>query len=174
MVGIPGTVGGALHGNSGGRATDVGDWTHSVTVLTRSGELRTLAKNEMTFSYRSSSVDELAIVNATFQLETESREELVRRMQKLWIVKRSRQPSGDQSTGCLFKDPLGVSASEIIEQADLKSASVGGARLFERDPNFVTLSDDASTADVVALIDQIREKISQQLGVELESSLQIW
>ena len=84
-----------------------------------------------------------AILRAKFQLERESRQELTRRMQQLWIVKRSQQPLGDQSTGCLFKDPLGTTASELIEQSGLKGTSVGGAALFDRDLNFVSLSPDA-------------------------------
>ncbi len=104
LVGIPGTVGGALHGNAGDRATDVGSWVSSVTVLTRNGEVVTRDRAEMTFSYRRSSLNELAILAATFRLEPDDRDQLTRRMQKLWIMKRSRQPSSEHRTGCLFKE----------------------------------------------------------------------
>ncbi len=174
LIGIPGTVGGALHGNSGDRTTDVGDWVSQVTVLDRAGEVRTLSKEQMTFSYRSSSVDELAILDATFQLEPESNDELTRRMQKLWIVKRAKQPTGEKATACLFKDPIGMTAGETIEQAGLKTARSGGASLLDRDPNFVLLSQDASSDDVVKLLDDVREQVSQKLGVELETAIQIW
>ena len=174
LIGIPGTVGGALHGNSGDRTTDVGDWVSQVTVLDRVGEVRTLSKEQMTFSYRSSSVDELAIIDATFQLEPESSEELTRRMQKRWIVKRASQPSSEKATACLFKDPIGMTAGETIEQAGLKNARSGGASLLDRDANFVQLAQDASSDDVVKLMEEVREKVSQQLGVELETSINIW
>ncbi len=174
LVGIPGTVGGALHGNAGDRATDVGSWVDRVTVLTRNGEVLTRGAADMTFSYRRSSLNELAILSATFKLEPDDRDQLTRRLQKLWIMKRSRQPSSEHRTGCLFKDPIGMTAAELIEQAGLKAASSGGASLYDRDPNFVMLQDPASSQDVLRLIDEVRQGVAQQMGVDLETAIQIW
>lgn len=174
LTAIPGTVGGALHGNSGDEATDVGRYAQSATVLTRGGEQLTRGRDDMTFGYRESSLNELAILEVEFELESEDREELTRRMQKKWIVKRAGYPMGGQAAGYLFKDPLGMTAAELIEQAGMKTASVGGASLFERDANFVTVTSDASTSDVVQLIDDVRNKVSQQVGVDLEQNIQIW
>ncbi len=174
LVGIPGTIGGALHGNSGDRVTDVGNWVSSVTVLTRTGEMKTHQRNDMNFSYRSSSVDELAILSATFQLEPDNESDLTRRLQKNWIVKRAQQPQIESQTCQLFKDPLGMTASELIHQAGMRSQTHGGAALFERDANFVVLTGNASSADVLGLIDTIRENVSSSLNVDLEPALQIW
>ena len=174
LTSIPGTVGGALHGNSGDRATDIGRFTQSATVLTRSGDVIKRGRDDMTFAYREGSLDELAMVEAEFALESEDREELTRRMQKIWIVKRAGYPMGGQPTGYLFKDPLGMTAAELIEQAGMKGAEVGGASLFERDPNFVVLQGDASTSHVIQLMDQVREQVTQQVGVDLETNIQIW
>jgi len=174
LTAIPGTVGGALHGNAGDRSNDVGRFAHSATVLTRTGDLITRARGDMTFAYRESSLDELAILEAEFQFTSEDRDELTRRMQKTWIVKRAGYPMGGLPAAYLFKDPLGMTAAQLIEQAGMKGASVGAASLFERDPNFVTLAGDASTDDVLKLLDQVREGVSQQVGVDLETNIQIW
>jgi UDP-N-acetylmuramate dehydrogenase len=174
LVGIPGTVGGALHGNSGDRTSEVGSSTQSVTVLTRNGELLTRHRDEMNFSYRKSSLDEFAIVEAHFQLEHEDREELIRRIQKTWIVRRADQPSRERRTICLFKDPMGATANEIIDQAGLKGVTENGLVLFDRDANFVIAGNSATSDDVRRLIDTIQKQVHEKLGVELETSIQIW
>lgn len=174
LTAIPGTIGGALHGNAGDHNTAVGRFVQSATVLTRSGEAATRKKTDMTFAYRESSLDELAILDAEFVLESEDREELTRRLQKTWIVKRAGHPMGGQAAAYLFKDPLGMTAAELIEEAGVKGASIGGASLFDRDANFVVASPDASTADVLKLMDQVREQVAQQVGVDLETNIQIW
>jgi len=120
LVGIPGTVGGALHGNAGSRGGDLGQWTCQATVMTRAGEILERTREELVFAYRESSLDELVILSAQFQLEQDNPEELTKRMQKQWIVKKASQPLGHQSAGCIFKNPRGMSAGMLIEQAGLK------------------------------------------------------
>lgn len=174
LVGIPGAVGGALHGNAGSRGGDVGQWTESATVLTRSGEVIKRTRDELVFAYRQSSLDELVILDVTFALEKEDAEQLTKRMQKQWIVKKAGQPMAHQRTACLFKNPRGMSASMLVEQAGLAGASEGGAQLSSRHSNFVVIEDQASSTDVLKLIDQIRSRVAERLGVELETQLEIW
>ena len=83
VVGIPGTIGGALHGNAGSHGGDIGQYTFAATVMTRSGEIISRGQDDLHFAHRRSSLDELAILDATFQLEPEDPEEITRRMQKL-------------------------------------------------------------------------------------------
>lgn len=175
LVSVPGTIGGALHGNAGDKITSVGSCFHEATVMAHDGELLTRSKDDVAFAYRQSGLDELAIVRATFQLEPDNKDELVRRMQKQWIVTRSEQPTREKRTACLFEDPMGQSAGDVIENAGLKSHTVGSAGLFERDPNYVVISaEDGSSEDVRRLVDSIREEVSLKMGVELEPSLQMW
>ncbi len=174
LVGIPGTVGAALHGNAGNRTSHVGNSTDSVTVMTRSGEIATRTRDELNFSYRESSLDELVIVEATFQLEADNREELIRRIQKTWIVKRADQPTRERRTACLFKDPMGAQAKELIEQAGLAGERVHGISLFPRDYNFVLAGEAATSQDVKSLMEIIQRKVHEKLGVELEPAIQVW
>src|SRR3990172_5699384 len=83
LVGIPGTIGGALHGNAGTQAGDIGQWTSRATVMTRGGELIVRERNDLVFAYRHSSRDELVSGDAQFELEEENPDEITKRMQKL-------------------------------------------------------------------------------------------
>jgi len=174
LVGIPGTVGGALHGNAGSRGGDIGQWTDKATVLTRSGEIHERKRGDLVFGYRESSLDELAILDAEIELETEDPVELTKRMQQQWIVKKANQPLAHQSAGCIFKNPRGMSAGMLIEQAGLKGTRVGGAEVSERHANFIIADEGASAQDVLKLIDQVRSRVAERLGVELESEIDIW
>lgn len=174
LVGIPGTVGGALHGNAGTRSGDVGQWTSHATVMTRAGEILERSRQEMVFSYRQSSLDELAILAARFQLETDNPEELTKRMQKQWIVKKASQPLGHQSAGCIFKNPRGMSAGMLIDQAGLKGTRVGGAEVSDRHANFIVADQGATSRDVLELVELVRRQVDERLGIELETEIEIW
>ncbi len=174
LVGIPGTVGGALRGNAGGRGGDVGQWTCSATVMTRTGDIMRRERHDMVFAYRTSSLDELVILEAQFQLEQDDPSELVKRMQKLWILKKASQPLSHQSAGCIFKNPRGMSAGMLIDQAGLKGARIGGAEVSDRHANFIVAHPGAKSSEVLKLIEMIQQKISDRLGVDLETEIEIW
>ncbi len=105
LVGIPGTIGGALHGNAGTHGGDIGQWACRATVMTRSGEILQREHNDLVFAYRQSSLDELVILNAEFELEEEDPTEVTKRMQKQWIVKKANLPMAHENTGCIFQEP---------------------------------------------------------------------
>ncbi len=174
LVGIPGTVGGALHGNSGGRHADVGSVCDSVEALTRSGDLFTRTRDELSFGYRRSSLDELCLLRATFRLKPADADALADRARKTWILKKSSQPLSHQSAGCVFKNPRGHSAGDLIERAGLKGTRVGDAEVSDRHGNFIVTGENARSADVLRLIDLCRDTVRQRTGVELETELQIW
>jgi UDP-N-acetylmuramate dehydrogenase len=174
LVAIPGTIGGALHGNSGTRGGDIGQWTRQATVMTRAGEIITRRREELVFAYRESSLDELVILGAEFELEEEDPEELTKRMQKQWIVRKAAQPLAHQSAGCIFKNPRGMSAGMLIEQAGLENFRIGGAEVSERHANFIVAHPGATSQDVLKLIDHVRETVMERLGIELETEIEIW
>ena len=174
LVGIPGTIGGALHGNAGSRGGDIGQWTCQATVLTRSGELIERTRTELVFAFRQSSLDELAIVQARFELEPDNPDELTKRMQKQWIVKKAGQPLGHQHTGCIFKNPRGMSAGMLIEQSGLKGTRFGGAEVSDRHANFIVAEPGTTSGDVLALMETVRDRVAQRLGIELETEIEIW
>ncbi len=174
LVGIPGTIGGALHTNAAGHAGDIGQWTSRAVVMTRSGEIIERDRADLDFSYRESSLDELVILEANFELEQADAESLTKRMQQQWIVKQASQPPAHQATGCVFKNVQGTSAAVLIEQAGMKNAAVGGASTSERDANFIVVRQDGTAEDVVQLVEKIRNGVRDRLGVELDLQIEIW
>jgi UDP-N-acetylmuramate dehydrogenase len=174
LVGIPGSVGGALHGNAGAHGGEVGQWTARATVVTDTGEVCQRHREDLVFAYRQSSLDELVILEATFELEEEDPRELSKRLQKLWIVKKAHQPMGHQSAGCVFKNPRGMSAGELIEDAGLKGTRIGGAVVSDRHANFVIAEHDCTSQDVLRLIDVVRDQVRDRFAVDLELELEIW
>jgi UDP-N-acetylmuramate dehydrogenase len=174
MVGVPGTVGGALRGNTGSHGTDIGQWTCRATVMTRTGEIVVRQQDDLVFAYRQSNLDELAIIEAQFALDEDDPEQLTKRLQKQWIIKKSSQPMADLAAGCIFRDLRGMSAASLIEQAGLKGAKMGAAEVSQQHANFIIAHEGATSRDVVALIDLVRDEVTRRLGVELELQIEIW
>lgn len=174
LTGIPGTVGGAMHGNAGGRGGDIGQFVKSATVLTAKGEIFVRKEDELSFAYRKSSIDELVILEAEFQLREGDEADITQRMRKIWIMKRSTQPLSFQSAGCIFKNPRGLSAGALIEQSGMKGTRVGGAEISDRHANFIVTDDKGTANDVLRLIDLIKARVADQFGVDLELEINIW
>ncbi len=174
LVGIPGTIAGAVVGNSGGRAGDIGQLITSVRVLTQENEIAVRRGDELSFSYRRSSIQDLLILSATLELIHDDSEELMRRMRKNWIMKRSTQPLADQSAGCIFRNPRGLSAGSLIEQCGLKNLSVGKARISERHANFIVTESGATSKDVEQLISRIQKAVAEKFAVNLELEIKVW
>ena len=174
LVGIPGTVGGALHGNAGTAGGDIGRRTIEAQVLTRTGEIHTRTKADLRFAYRQSSLDELAILTATFSLEMEDPAELTKRMETLWIVKKANLPRGGFNTGCVFRNPPGANATALLEQAGLKGTIVGDAQVSDENANYIVSSAASSSSDLLRLIEHMQKQTLDRLGVELEVELEIW
>ena len=174
LVAIPGTLGGALHGNAGTHGGDIGQWTTRVTVVTPAGEILQKPREDLEFAYRESSLDEPVILSAQLDLERDDPRELARRLQKQWIVRKASQPMGHQCAGCVFKNPRGASAGDLIERAGLKGTRIGGAVVSDRHANFIVAEPEVSSQDVLRLIDLVRSQVHERLGIELELELEIW
>lgn len=176
LVAIPGTLGGALHGNAGTHGGDIGQWAASATVVTHAGEIVEREQEDMVFGYRKSSLDELVIVSAKLELEEEDPLELAKRLQKHWIIRKASQPMGHQCSGCIFKNPVGVGAGagELIDDAGLKGTRVGGAVVSDRHANFIVADQDCTSQDIITLIEQIQAQVAERMEVELEPEIEIW
>lgn len=174
LVGIPGTVGGAVVGNAGGRHGDIGEFVESVEVLTHSGEIARRSGDELAFAYRSSGITDLVVLSVTMLLRKDDTDDLTSRMKKIWIMKRATQPLADQSAGCIFRNPRGLSAGALIEQCGLKDLAVGKARISDRHANFVITEEGACSSEVESLIEKVQSAVNEKFGVELELEISQW
>ena len=174
LIGIPGTIGGALVANTGTNNDDIGQAIKSVNIITDTGEIRELSRNEILFEYRHSSLEETIILSATLQLQEEDSFELSRRLQKLWIFRKTSQPMGHQCTGLVFKNPRGMIAGELIEKAGLKGTRIGGAVISERNANFIVVEAECTSNDVLRLIELVQTQVYKRLDVDLEVGIELW
>ncbi len=174
LVGIPGTVVGALRCNAGDRTGDIGQFVRLVEVLDSQGAVQVRERDELRFAYHWSNLDDPVLLTAEFELETDHTDAIVKRLIKAWIQRKATQPLSFQAAGRLFKNPRGLNAAGLIVQAGLAKTRVGGAELSERDANFVVAHPGATARDVLRLIDLVRSRVQERFGVELELEIAVW
>jgi UDP-N-acetylmuramate dehydrogenase len=167
-------VGGALRHNAGDRAGDIGQYVRRVEVVDGTGAAHTRERDDLRFAYRSSNLDDPVIVAAEFELDQDAPDGIVKRMRKAWIQRKGAQPFSFQAAARIFRDPRGLSADGLIEQADLAKTRVGGAEVSERHANFIVAHSGATARDVLRLIDLIRSRVQERFGVELELEISVW
>jgi UDP-N-acetylmuramate dehydrogenase len=174
LIGIPGTVGGALRCNAGDRSGDIGQFVRRVQVLDGRGDVQVRERDELRFGERCSNLDDPVILTAEFELETDDPDAIVKRMRRAWIQRKASQPLSFQSAGRIFKNPRGLSAAGLIVQTGLAKTRVGGAEVSERDANYVVIHPGASARDVLALINLIKSRVQERFNVELELEMAVW
>ena len=175
LAGIPGSVGGMVRMNAGGRSGDIGSVTRAVRVLRRSGEIVTLAPAEVGFAYRHTNLAGDIVLGATFSLRADDADEVRRRTLEFWTTKHASQPAmSKRSSGCVFKNPPGLFAGKLLDEAGLKGTRVGGAEISAKHANFIVAGADAHAQDVLDLIELARRRVREKAGVELELEVEIW
>jgi UDP-N-acetylmuramate dehydrogenase len=175
LVGIPGTVGGALRTNAGDRSGDIGQFVKLVEVLDSHGEVQVRERDELQFGERASNLDDPVLLTVEFHhLLPDSPDAIAKRMRKAWIIRKASQPLSFQSAGRIFKNPRGLSAAALIEQAGLARMRVGGAEVSDRDANFFIVHPGASSRDVLRLLDLVRSRVQERFNVELEPEITVW
>jgi UDP-N-acetylmuramate dehydrogenase len=171
-AGVPGTLGGALAGNSGTPAGDACSAAEQVEILGEDGAPAFLERGQFTFGYRRCSLAGQVILGATLRLAPDAAEAIGARIEA-GLAKRRAQPLGQRSSGCIFKNPPGDSAGRLIDAAGLKGLSVGGARIAAEHANFIVCDGSATAADVVALAAETRRRVRDRWGVKLELEVRL-
>jgi len=174
LLGIPGTVGGALVSNAGAGGRDIGSVTERIEILGRDGVIKEIGAEAAQFSHRRSGLGGDVILGATFRLERSDLESLTKRMQKLWIVRNSLNLPGLNRIAMPFVDPDGATAQRLIADIGLAGLREGGAALSVEQPNLLVASENATSNDCLRLIERVREQVLLQTGIDLQSNLQIW
>ncbi|MEO6435583.1 MAG: UDP-N-acetylmuramate dehydrogenase [Tepidisphaeraceae bacterium] len=174
LAGIPGTVGGGVRMNAGGKFGDIGALITRVQVMDVTGLLFERTKDDLVFDYRSTNISARFILSATLELEEEEPDRIMKKTKEIWMYKRNTQPLNTKNCGCIFKNPRGLSAGALIDQAGLKGFKVGGAEVSEKHANFIIAHPGCRADDVMKLVKLIREKVFEKNEIHLESEVQIW
>ena len=176
LIGVPGTVGGALRMNAGAYGIQIGSYVREVKVY-RAAErkIEILHGKQISFEYRHTSFapDDMMLA-VKLELPSKPYPEILQGIRICNEKRRSSQPLGQKSAGCIFKNPPGGSAGRMIDELGLKGFSRGDARVSDRHANFFVNAGQASAADMLALIADVRERVQQAYGVTLENEVVVW
>ncbi|PKM92954.1 MAG: UDP-N-acetylenolpyruvoylglucosamine reductase [Elusimicrobia bacterium HGW-Elusimicrobia-4] len=174
LVGIPGTVGGAVIMNAGTKEGYIGSLIKSVTVMNEKGEMKKIGKKSLKFSYRSSNIPpKNIIISAEFLLKKKSKNDIIKNLNNLMHHRVKTQPLGFYNAGCIFKNPAGDYAARFIDEAGLKGASVGGAVVSKLHANFINNTGTATAEDVLKLIKKIQKKVKEKFNKNLELEIKV-
>ncbi len=174
LAGIPGSVGGAAFMNAGANGTDISSIVDAV-LFTFPGESYWYLRDALQFKYRRLVLPNDAIVSAVrFLLMPCPVLDLMRNVKMIMGRRRSTQPIGSKSAGCVFKNPEGDSAGRLLEMCGLKGRRVGDARISLKHANFIVNLGQAGFDDVVELMTLAKEAVFAHTGIVLESEVAVW
>lgn len=173
--GIPGTVGGGVFMNAGAYGGEIKDCLTTVKVLDLNGEISVLPADSLELGYRTSIFKNknMFVLEATFDLARGDKDEIKRITEENMQKRADKQPLDKPSCGSAFKRPEGHFAGALIEQCGLKGFSIGGAQVSEKHAGFIINTGDATSADIVALIEHVQNTVLEKTGVSLEPEIRI-
>ncbi len=176
LIGVPGSVGGALRMNAGAYGIEISQFIRSVQLYrAASGTIETVPPETLGFRYRQSSVAPGDILIGTeLELEEKPYEEIRQTIRMCNEKRRASQPINEKSAGCIFKNPPGASAGKMIDELGLKGHRVGGAVVSERHANFFVNRFQATAEDLFRLVELIRRRVREAFGYDLEEEVIVW
>ncbi len=173
--GIPGSVGGAVYMNAGAHGSDMSRILKKARILLPDGTLKWFSNEEMAFSYRTSVLQKQPgiCVEAVFELEEGDKDSITAEMKKHKDYRRETQPWDHPCAGSIFRNPLPEHAGHLIEKAGLKGYKIGGAQISAKHGNFIVNAGGAKASDVLALIEHVKQTISEMYGINMETEVEI-
>jgi UDP-N-acetylmuramate dehydrogenase len=174
VVGIPGSIGGAIVMNAGCWGREIGDVLYSVTMLNPAGKLVSEPREKLKLSYRQwGGGKEAVIVAAVFALIQGDKQKIKATCREYLQQRKEKQPQHMASAGSFFKNPPGQAAGRLIEEAGLKGCRVGGAMVSPRHANFIVNTGTATAGDILALMRVVQSTVFDRSGITLEPEVQI-
>ncbi|MGH9704277.1 MAG: UDP-N-acetylmuramate dehydrogenase [Candidatus Acidiferrales bacterium] len=176
LIGVPGSVGGALRMNAGAYGMQIGSYVREVELYrAASGKIEILRGDQMRFDYRHTSfAPDDVMLRVKLELPPKPYREIVEGIRVCNQKRRASQPLNQKSAGCIFKNPPGASAGRMIDELSLKGHRVGDAMVSDRHANFFVNAGKATCADMLALIADVREQVRQKFGFEMENEVILW
>lgn len=174
LVGVPGSLGGAVAMNAGGRYGAIGNYVRGVTAIGYDGEIHRYEKEDIEFGYRCSSLSNEIIMEAELELRPGDKDAISRRMSDIFHEKKKTQPLMSRSAGCVFKNPKGHSAGALIDMLGLKSIRIGDAAVSDKHANFIINLGSATASQIMELICRIRDEVKRRCGQILDMEIKVW
>ncbi len=173
--GIPGSVGGALYMNAGAYGGEIKDVLTSAVVVTKEGELHTVAADELDLTYRKSNIPDngYIVLEAEFSLKNGKYDEIKAIMDDLTYKRESKQPLEYPSCGSVFKRPPGYFAGKLIQDSHLQGKQIGGAQVSRKHAGFIVNVDNATASEYIELIHFVQHTVKDKFGVALEREVRI-
>lgn len=174
LAGIPGSVGGAICGNAGAFGYEMKDVLISVSIMDAEGNSKELRAEDIEFGYRRSNISlhEL-LLSAEIILKKDEKENVSSRMENFLKRKWESQPVPEPSAGCVFKNPPGLSAGKLIDEAGCKGMRIGDIEVSNIHANFFINKGKARASDFIRLMEDVRSRVKENLGIELEPEIRI-
>jgi len=173
LEGIPGTIGGALRMNAGAMGGEIFNIVKTFRLMDYSGKISEISAEEAGVKYREcESLKNAIALSAVLRGKIGDQEKISKKMEDFAAKRQSSQPK-ERSAGCVFKNPPNISAGKLIDELGLKGKQIGGAMVSNEHGNFIINTGGAKTADILALIDFIKNEVKQQKGILLETELEI-
>jgi UDP-N-acetylmuramate dehydrogenase len=179
LVGIPGSVGGAIYMNAGGWTNPVfknmSDLVASITVMDRLGAVKKMRRRDIEFGYRSSGLKGNIILEAELRLARADRKALLAGSLQFMKMKKEKQVLDMPSAGCVFKNPpaANFTCGQMIDMLGLKGCRVGRAEISRKHANFIVNRGGATCEDVLELAKTIKGKVKENYGIELEMEVEV-
>ncbi len=177
LIAIPGTIGGAVAMNAGAHDGDTATFLEAVRCYCPDREIVDVPAERFSFGYRQSPLranEGRLVLGATFGLQALDDAEMRRRRDRFLQWRHAHQPRDYPNCGSVFKNPPGQPAARLIDEAGLKGRMLGGAQVSEKHANFIVNRGTASAADILALVDLIRETVYSRSGISLELEMQVF
>lgn len=175
LAGIPGSMGGIVRMNAGGKYGSISQYVRRVRVLEADGRIVDRDAAAVGFAYRRTNLEGAVVLAAELELSEGDPAALTRRFREIWLEKAARQPAvSERSCGCVFKNPPGQAAGALIDRAGLKGHRVGGAEISRRHANFIVADRGATARDVLDLAMFAKDRVRHETGIELEFEVEIW
>jgi len=176
LVGVPGTVGGAIQVNAGCFGQEISPLVQRVSVMDKRGKIDWLERDDFKFFYRGSSLrkNQLMILKVIFRLYSEKPELIRKNIRRFSLLRKQCQPVDWPSAGCVFKNPPGDYAARIIEQMGFKGLRSGSAQISEKHSNFIVNRGSATARDVLALMNWIKIEVQRDRNIFLENEVEVW
>ncbi len=174
-TGIPGQIGGGVFMNAGCYGASISNILYKVKVLTKDYKLKTLYNKDLNFGYRDSIFRHASLIclSVTFKLVKGNINDIKSKIEEYRLKRVSSQPLEYPNAGSVFRNPEGNYAGKLIEDLGLKGTSIGGAYISNKHANFIVNKDNASSKDIIDLINMIKMEVKKEYNIDLKCEQEI-